>query len=169
MFSKAYVRVFKFVQFNLRQSGNNRIAGFSGKVGLIIALAGLFACGDGFKPPIQVLSPALDSTGIRDYGIHLPDTINPKMVEEGSSIYYLKCAACHRLGDQFLVGPGFSGVTQRRDINWIMNMIINPEAMLTTDSAAQALLDACLTRMPYQKLSLKEARNVVEFLRDNDT
>jgi hypothetical protein len=135
---------------------------------LLIILTATFACGNGIRTPVRVLSSIADSTGIQNYGIVLVDTLDQKMIEEGSSIYHLKCAACHRLGDQFLVGPGFSGVTNRREANWILNMIINPEAMLTTDSIAQAMLDACLTRMPFQNLEVKEARSMLEFLRYND-
>jgi len=52
------------------------------------------------------------------------------MISDGEMLYKMKCAACHRFSDHLLVGPGFAGVTERPDPNWIMNMITNSEAML---------------------------------------
>jgi mono/diheme cytochrome c family protein len=90
------------------------------------------------------------------------------MVESGKAIYEMKCAACHRLTDQRVVGPGFLGVTERRKPEWIMNMITNVEVMLEEDAAARALLEECLTRMPNQNVSVGDARELLEFLRQND-
>jgi hypothetical protein len=67
-----------------------------------------------------------------------------------------------------VVGPGFQGVTNRRRAEWIMNMITNVEVMLDEDPTAQALLEECLTRMPNQNVSIGDARDILEFLREND-
>jgi hypothetical protein len=62
-------------------------------------------------------------------------------------IYDVKCQACHKLTNEKLVGPGWSGVTQRRKPAWIMNMITNVDMMLEQDPAAQKLLEECLVRI----------------------
>lgn len=100
--------------------------------------------------------------------VALNDPLNPELVEKGKSIYELKCAACHRLTDMRVVGPGFKGITERRKPEWIMNMILNTDAMLAEDATAQALLEECLTRMPNQNLTEEDARAVLEFLFAND-
>ncbi len=100
--------------------------------------------------------------------VNLEDELDPDMVKMGKSIYDMKCSACHRLGDQRVVGPGFQGVTNRRRPEWIMNMITNVDMMLEQDPTAQALLEECLTRMPNQNVSIGDARNLLEFFRHND-
>ncbi|MBK8506635.1 MAG: cytochrome c [Saprospiraceae bacterium] len=90
------------------------------------------------------------------------------MVKRGSAIYDMKCSACHKLTAQRVVGPGFAGVTSRRQPEWIMNMVTNTDAMLEKDPAAQALLEECLTRMPNQNVKETEARDILEFFYSND-
>jgi hypothetical protein len=63
------------------------------------------------------------------------------------------------------VGPGWKGVTERRKPEWIMNMIMNVDVMLSEDPEAQKLLEECLVRMPNQNLNRTEAREVLEFMR----
>jgi mono/diheme cytochrome c family protein len=89
-------------------------------------------------------------------------------VKRGLAIYEMKCSACHKLTDQRVVGPGWMGVTKKRKPEWIMNMVTNVEVMLDQDPEAQKLLELCLTRMPNQNVSIGDARDVLEFMRQND-
>ena len=89
-------------------------------------------------------------------------------VKRGKAIYEMKCSACHKLTDQRVVGPGWAGVTKNRKPEWIMNMITNVDAMLATDPEAQKLLELCLVRMPNQNVSIGDARDILEFMRQND-
>lgn len=91
--------------------------------------------------------------------------IDHATVEKGKSTYDVKCQACHSLGENRVVGPGWKGVTTRREPVWIMNMIVHTDAMLSADPEAQKLLEQCLVRMPNQNLSMEEARQVLEFMR----
>jgi len=99
-------------------------------------------------------------------------TLNTPLEQErigrGKAIYEMKCSACHQTTDQRVVGPGWKGVTQRRKPEWIMNMITNVDMMLDKDPEAQKLLELCLTRMPNQNVSVGDARDVLEFMRQND-
>ncbi len=140
---------------------------------LILAVAWI-ACG---SPSSDSSTGSNESTSTRiDDGkgvgeikqVTLTNPLNQQMVESGKAIYEMKCAACHRLTDQRVVGPGFLGVTERRKPEWIMNMITNVEVMLEEDAAARALLEECLTRMPNQNVSVGDARELLEFLRQND-
>lgn len=89
-------------------------------------------------------------------------------VKRGLSIYEMKCSACHKLTDQRVVGPGWKNVTKNRKPEWIMNMITNVDVMLEKDPEAQKLLELCLMRMPNQNMSIGDARDVLEFMRQND-
>lgn len=100
--------------------------------------------------------------------VTLNDPLNTEMIEKGKGIYELKCAACHKLTSQRVVGPGWEGVTTRRKPEWIMNMILNVDVMLEEDPAAQALLEECLTRMPNQNVTPDDARSILEFMYSND-
>lgn len=100
--------------------------------------------------------------------VKLTEELDESMIQVGESIYDMKCASCHKLSDQRVVGPGFAGITNKRKPEWIMNMITNTDAMLEEDPAAQKLLEECLTRMPNQNVSVGDARQILEFFRKND-
>jgi cytochrome c len=99
-------------------------------------------------------------------------TLNSPLEEErigrGKAIYEMKCQACHRLDETRVVGPGWQDVTKRRTPEWIMNMITNVDMMLDEDPEAQKMLELCLMRMPNQNVSLGDARDILEFMRQND-
>ncbi|MGN6419461.1 MAG: c-type cytochrome [Pseudobacter sp.] len=100
--------------------------------------------------------------------VQIAAALDPKMAELGKKVYDLKCASCHKVSDEKLVGPGWKGVTSRHTAAWIMNFSTNPDEMLQKDPKAQAMLEICLVRMPNQNLSDDEARQVYEFMRKND-
>ncbi len=110
-----------------------------------------------------------DDKGIGNFkNVELTHPLDQAMVKSGTEIYNLKCSACHKLTGDKLVGPGWKGVTQRRKPEWIMNFATNAEEMLAKDPTAMALLEECLIRMPNQNLSEADARNILEFMRNND-
>lgn len=94
--------------------------------------------------------------------------LDATMAASGEKVYEVKCASCHKLTDEKLVGPGWKGVTTRHQPEWIMNFVTNTDAMLDKDPKAQAMLEICLVRMPNQNLSDQEARDLLEFMRKND-
>ncbi len=138
----------------------------------------LFSCGsggnEGNNRSQETAEPEVPQSIAEGKGIgevtevNLEDELDPDMVKMGKAIYDMKCSACHKLGDQRVVGPGFQGVTNRRSPEWIMNMITNVDMMLEQDPTAQALLEECLTRMPNQNVSVGDARNILEYVRHND-
>jgi mono/diheme cytochrome c family protein len=96
------------------------------------------------------------------------EKLDTKMAEAGNKTFEVKCSACHKLTDEKLVGPGWTGVTKRHEPSWILNFITNTDEMLNKDPKAQAQLEICLVRMPNQSLTDEEARNLLEFMRKND-
>lgn len=100
--------------------------------------------------------------------VQLTHPLDEKMVADGKSIYEVKCGSCHKTTDEKLVGPGWKGVTDRRQPEWIMNFVTNTDEMIEKDTAAQHMLEVCLVKMPNQGLTETDARSVLEFMRKND-
>jgi cytochrome c2 len=112
--------------------------------------------------------PEAHGTEVKPGDVELTTPLNQQWVTAGKGIYELKCQACHKLTDERLVGPGWKGVTQRREPHWVMNMITNVEMMLEKDPEAQKLLEQCLVRMPNQNITKDDSRQILEFMRSND-
>ena len=93
---------------------------------------------------------------------------DPAMAAAGKNIADVKCASCHKVTDERLVGPGWKGVTQRQTPEWIMNFIGNPDPMIDVDPELQKQLELCLVRMPNQGLADNEAREILEYMREID-
>lgn len=100
--------------------------------------------------------------------VDVSPALDAKMAEAGTKVYDVKCASCHKLTDEKLVGPGWKDVTKRYTAEWIMNFATNTDEMLSKDPAAMAQLEICLVRMPNQGLTDDDARHVYEFMRKND-
>jgi cytochrome c len=121
------------------------------------------------KSMVEEETKADDGKGIGEIThVDLNDPLNASMVENGKAVYELKCAACHKLTDMRVVGPGWKGITEKRKPEWIMNMTLNIDVMLEEDAEARELLKECLVRMPNQNLSNEDARDVLEFMYAND-
>jgi hypothetical protein len=129
------------------------------------------SCGDN-KPADQSTGTAGDNevhgAEIKPGDVQLTTPLNADWVAAGKGMYDMKCQSCHKLTDERLVGPGWKGVTQRREPHWIMNMITNVDIMLEKDPEAQKLLEQCLVRMPNQNVSKDDARKILEYMRQND-
>ncbi|WP_407521861.1 cytochrome c [Lacibacter sp. MH-610] len=144
----------------------------------------LFACGNNSEgSKTEAKDDAASTTSTTDNGNPSYDPergigkftkvdVNPQldaaMAEAGTKVYDTKCASCHKLTDEKLVGPGWKGVTSRHTAEWIMNFATNPDEMLNKDPKAMAQLEICLVRMPNQNLTDDDARHVFEFMRKND-
>jgi cytochrome c len=100
--------------------------------------------------------------------VTLNTPLETERIGRGKAIYEMKCSACHKLTDQRVVGPGWKEITKKRKPEWIMNMITNVDMMLDQDPEAQKLLELCLMRMPNQNVSIGDARDILEFMRQND-
>jgi cytochrome c len=142
---------------------------------LVLLTVIFFGCGGSLPDSTTSEKAKPDAkTEVSDKGIgeikhvELNDPLDSAMVNRGEGIYQMKCAACHKLTDQRVVGPGWAGVTVKRKPEWIMNMTTNVEVMLAEDPAAMELLKECLVRMPNQNMSVGDARDVLEFMYKND-
>lgn len=94
--------------------------------------------------------------------------IDQAKVAAGKVQFEGKCQACHKFEERY-VGPALGGVTKRRTPAYIMNMILNPEGMYTRHPVARQLLAEHMTQMPNLGLTQDQAREVVEFLRTQES
>ncbi len=117
-------------------------------------------------PEAVVADPTKGIGAVKNVTLKTP--LEQERISRGLAIFEMKCSACHKLDETRFVGPGWKGVTQRRRPEWIMNMVTNVDVMLDKDAEAQKLLELCLTRMPNQNVSIGDARDILEFMRQND-
>lgn len=147
----------------------------------VIALSLLVACGgNGEKANNNAAAATQRQSDSASYNIHrgsgkwtaeklnLNENINAAMAAEGEKISSEKCGSCHKTTTQTEVGPGWKGVTTRRSPEWIMNFITNPEGMIDKDPQLKTLWEKCYVRMPDLNLTDLQARQILEFLRQND-
>ena len=106
--------------------------------------------------------------GIGKYANVDVSTFNPKMAEDGKTVFETNCSSCHNITAEKLVGPGLKGITKRHSAAWIMNFISNPDAMLEVDPELKKQLEIYGVRMPNQNLDDAQIRSVLEYLRQVD-
>lgn len=99
--------------------------------------------------------------------VTLSKDLDQARVNRGKNEFEAKCTACHKIDKRF-VGPEIKGVTERRQPEWIMNMILNPTEMTKKDEVAKALLEEYASPMAEQGLSQEDARDVLEYFRSID-
>ena len=143
----------------------------------ISALLLMYSCGNNEKaneesseaPQSMVTEePKDDGQGIGKFKNITLAALDEKLAEQGKVVFEAKCVACHRTTNQKIVGPGLLGVTEKRQPAWIMNMITNPVEMTQKDPAAKDLLAEHLTQMTFQDVSDDQAKQILEYLREND-
>jgi mono/diheme cytochrome c family protein len=109
------------------------------------------------------------STLLQPSDVFVTPAINQEWAASGKTIYKTKCQSCHKLTADKMAGPGWAGITKQREPHWIMNMMLHTDVMLENDPEAKRQLKEYMVRMPDQGLTKEEARQVLEFMRSNDT
>lgn len=90
--------------------------------------------------------------------------IEQGMAEEGKALFQVKCTRCHQL-DKQLIGSPLRGITNRRTPEWIMNMMLNPDGMISENKAAKELFEKTKVRMAPDDVKEADARKILEYLR----
>ncbi len=68
--------------------------------------------------------------------------------QESTDFFRTNCYSCHTIGGGRLVGPDLKDVHERRDTEWLMEFVLNPQAVINSGD-------------PYARQILDEARGVV--------
>ena len=97
--------------------------------------------------------------------VELGDQIDQEMAAKGEELFNNQCTVCHEIHDSNK-GPALGGVLQKRSPQWVMNMILNPDGMIEHNAQAKALKSVYEIKMVDLDLSEKEARQIVEYLRN---
>lgn len=90
--------------------------------------------------------------------------LNQKMATEGKAIFEQNCSACHKIAERY-VGPEVDLILSYRTAAYVMNMIMNPAEMIKKHPEAKKKFAEFLTPMPYQNVTLEQARSIVEYIR----
>ena len=113
-------------------------------------------------------APKDDGQGVGKFKNITLAPLDEKLAAQGKTVFEAKCTACHRVTEQKIVVPGLKGVTLKQSPAWIMNMITNPAEMTQKDPTAKELLATHLTQMTFQDVSDDQAKQRLEYLRQND-
>ncbi len=97
-------------------------------------------------------------------GVNLNETVNPQMVMKGQQVYQNKCASCHNLNDKAFKASGFGDFLQRREPAFFMNMVTGVKLEDFAPASDISTLKKCWTRQESNKLTIIEARDMVELL-----
>jgi cytochrome c1 len=142
---------------------------------LLLALA-LLACGGKKEapPPAAAASSTAGSDltpfqlehGIGPVTTPVPvGPLDQAMAKQGEQLFQTKCSACHKMAEKY-VGPPLGDIAARRSAAFIMNQILNPEGMYNRHPEVRKLLGEYMTQMPNLGLTQEQARQVVEYLRE---
>jgi mono/diheme cytochrome c family protein len=91
--------------------------------------------------------------------------------QDGEKLFRSNCASCHKTTKEKLVGPGLEGVTDRRDMDWLLEWTKNSQAMVEEgDKQAVKLYEEYNQQvMPAQDLMEEEIRAIYEFVESGGT
>lgn len=94
-------------------------------------------------------------------------------IHEGELLFSTRCAVCHRIGEgdgRERIGPNLKGISERRDPEWTLRWILEPDKVIEEgDPVVLGLLAAYNdVRMPNLGLSVEEGRQILEFLETED-
>lgn len=109
--------------------------------------------------------PTLDNKGVGPIeNVELGDDIDQAMADAGEETFNTFCIACHQLETR-MVGPALKDVLKLRSPEWTMNMILDPDTMLSDDPVAKELLDIYGAPMANLGLTEDQARELIEYFR----
>ncbi len=116
--------------------------------------------------PVEVYTPKPKANphGVGPVSEVTLGALDASLASEGEQVFIQMCTACHKM-DKRHVGPALNGVLARRNPAWVMNMILNPEQMVTQDPVAKELFAEYLSPMANQNLTQEQARAVIEYFR----
>jgi mono/diheme cytochrome c family protein len=104
------------------------------------------------KTPEQIAAEAIakaDPKGPSIIGIPaVAYSAKAEDIAKGKELFATKgCVACHKFGSK-LVGPNLTGITVRRQIEWISRMVLKPDVMIKEDPVAANLYKEYMVAMP---------------------
>lgn len=94
--------------------------------------------------------------------------LDPELAAEGKRVFEAKCTACHRPNERY-IGPAAGDILDRRSATYAMNMIMNPDEMTKKHPEGKKMMQEYMSPMPYQNVTVDQARAIVEYFRTIET
>jgi cytochrome c2 len=83
----------------------------------------------------------------------------------GEELFSTICFACHTTTTDRLIGPGLEGIGDRRDHEWLVSFIMEPDRMTAEgDTIATRLLAEYMVPMPNLGTTRAQAESVLEYI-----
>lgn len=84
---------------------------------------------------------------------------------EGGKLFQANCLGCHSIGGGDRVGPDLMGVTEKRDAEWLVQMIQDPQSLVDSgDETAVQLVEEYGMVMPKMNLTSAEVDSILNYL-----
>lgn len=77
--------------------------------------------------------------GVLTLAVSLP---RPVAAQDPATFYEENCATCHTIGEGVLGGPDLKGVTARRDREWLIRFLLDPDAFAKDPAVIQMIKEA---------------------------
>ena len=100
--------------------------------------------------------------------IQISDEIDPELADRGEQVFRGLCVMCHNEVDSS-IAPSMKGILDNRSPEYVMNMILNPVGMSRRHPSRTNQQESYFTSMPFQSVSLDDARAIVEYFRLADS
>ncbi len=87
------------------------------------------------------------------------------LAQSGEEVFTTTCAICHTTTSDRLVGPGLEGIEDRRDREWLLSYIMEPDRMIADgDTIATRLLAEYAVPMPNIGTTRAQAGAVLDYI-----
>ena len=138
----------------------------------VVMAAFLIGCGGGETGQAesgaeQAAPPAEMTTSQGTQTLEAPSgPIDATLASAGEGYFASRgCSGCHMVTDARMIGPGLKGITERREYDWMVAMMLRPDSMVQNDPVAKDLLREYGTPMVPMGTTREEAHAIYEYLR----
>jgi protein SCO1 len=87
--------------------------------------------------------------------------------QPGQALFLKACSSCHTVGQGDLVGPDLRGMTERRELSWLIRYLKNPDVLRAKKDPVALALDAKYkgVSMPNLGLSDSDSEDLIAYVR----
>ncbi|MEI6306267.1 MAG: cytochrome c, partial [Deltaproteobacteria bacterium] len=89
----------------------------------------------------------------------------PVWADPGKELFDKQCASCHSIGGGDGGGPDLKGVTEKRQTEWLVRVIVEPDKLTAAKDPVQAeLVKKAGFEMPNLGISSDDAKKIIAYL-----